>query len=584
MKPTRSLQFLASSIAALSVAHTASAIDYDANTTLNTAVTSSTGVRVGVINPDVTLTIDSGGSLGITAGSMDFGNSNGVLVVNGSGALNFATGSGKNVNLNAGSGNGITVEGGGTFTVTGSGGTLYMGSASALAPNTFTVTGNGSTFNNGNASGGLSLWLSGSNSGITVSDGGVFTSPARGIYVPGRWGANTNNFLTISGAGSKVTTSSTISVGYPAGGTNYSATNMTMTISNGGEAYSASGYISASSGSNNNSATITGSGSLWDLAGGMMYVGNNAAAENNTLNISNGGALNNVGSVLMNGVNNQFNLGSGSAALLSTATANTVTLASTGALLNLDNGRLIARADGALVSGAGSIVLNGAGHISTTFAGSTIGTAISGSGTLIKEGSGTLTLNGSTATYSGSATVAEGTLALTTLSPASGKTLKGNGTVSGVIDMTNGSTFAYEVNSFTGTGNLLTVVGAVTLENSNGDKVYLTLDDLAATDVAFATGTKFSLMNYSSTLNGQFFYGASTTPLAEGGTFDTALNRWTINYSDSTKGINVVGSPAGSFINLTAGALTAIPEPGSLLALGCLVGSGALLRSRRRTR
>jgi hypothetical protein len=30
--------------------------------------------------------------------------------------------------------------------------------------------------------------------------------------------------------------------------------------------------------------------------------------------------------------------------------------------------------------------------------------------------------------------------------------------------------------------------------------------------------------------------------------------------------------------------LTAIPEPGSLLALGCLVGSGAFLRSRRRTK
>jgi hypothetical protein len=30
------------------------------------------------------------------------------------------------------------------------------------------------------------------------------------------------------------------------------------------------------------------------------------------------------------------------------------------------------------------------------------------------------------------------------------------------------------------------------------------------------------------------------------------------------------------------GDLTAVPEPGSLVALGCLVGSGAFLRSRRR--
>lgn len=37
-----------------------------------------------------------------------------------------------------------------------------------------------------------------------------------------------------------------------------------------------------------------------------------------------------------------------------------------------------------------------------------------------------------------------------------------------------------------------------------------------------------------------------------------------------------------SIMNGTHGDLTPIPEPGSLLALGCLVGSGVLLRSRRR--
>jgi len=34
--------------------------------------------------------------------------------------------------------------------------------------------------------------------------------------------------------------------------------------------------------------------------------------------------------------------------------------------------------------------------------------------------------------------------------------------------------------------------------------------------------------------------------------------------------------------NVTVSSLAAVPEPGSLLALGCLIGSGALLRSRRR--
>ncbi len=36
------------------------------------------------------------------------------------------------------------------------------------------------------------------------------------------------------------------------------------------------------------------------------------------------------------------------------------------------------------------------------------------------------------------------------------------------------------------------------------------------------------------------------------------------------------------FDNISLNALTPIPEPGSLLALGCVVGSGAFLRSRRR--
>lgn len=39
------------------------------------------------------------------------------------------------------------------------------------------------------------------------------------------------------------------------------------------------------------------------------------------------------------------------------------------------------------------------------------------------------------------------------------------------------------------------------------------------------------------------------------------------------------GSPNGRIDNL---ALTAIPEPGSMLGLGCVVGAGAFLRSRRR--
>ena len=64
----------------------------------------------------------------------------------------------------------------------------------------------------------------------------------------------------------------------------------------------------------------------------------------------------------------------------------------------------------------------------------------------------------------------------------------------------------------------------------------------------------------------------------------TSTVTWKISYGATTGGFNFATeydrSINSKFINLTL-ALTAIPEPGSLLALGCLVGSGAFLRTRR---
>jgi hypothetical protein len=95
----------------------------------------------------------------------------------------------------------------------------------------------------------------------------------------------------------------------------------------------------------------------------------------------------------------------------------------------------------------------------------------------------------------------------------------------------------------------------------------------------FANGTVLTLINYASSLSGGFFYGETPTLLGEGGTFSAGLNTWKINYGAATGGLNFTGvtTPGSLFINLTA-----IPEPGSWLALGCLVGSGLMLRSRRR--
>ena len=315
-------------------------------------------------------------------------------------------------------------------------------------------------------------------------------------------------------------------------------------------------------GGNNNHIDISSGGTM-TLTTTSLYVLGSTSTGNTSVNLGNGTGI----STLTVSQTAGYTAG--------------VVLNNANGRLNFNGGRLIAGTSGNLVSGAGQIVLNGAGYISTGFS-STISSAISGSGTLIKEGSGTLTLNGSANTYSGSATISQGTLALTTLNVGGAKTLMGNGSLNGVVNMTNASTFAYEMNSgAVSSSHLLKISGAVSLESTSGNKVYLTLSDLAGTPTAFTTGTTLSLINYASSLSGEFFYG--TTDLTDGTTFNSGLNSWTIHYGQSTGGANFSGSPTGLFINLTAGALTAIPEPGSLLALGCLVGSGAFLRSRRRT-
>ncbi len=107
--------------------------------------------------------------------------------------------------------------------------------------------------------------------------------------------------------------------------------------------------------------------------------------------------------------------------------------------------------------------------------------------------------------------------------------------------------------------------------------VNLTLTDLAVSPIAFAPNTTLSLINYAGEWNhGYFTYGMNQ--LTDGEVFTAGLNTWQISYGATTGGLNFATeyTPAsGSFVNLTA-----VPEPGSLFALGCLVGSGVLLRRR----
>lgn len=240
----------------------------------------------------------------------------------------------------------------------------------------------------------------------------------------------------------------------------------------------------------------------------------------------------------------------------------------------------------------------------------TLGSQITGSNSIVKTGANSATLTGSN-NYAGTITVANGTLLLNGSISGSGAvgvdaaaTLGGSGTVGGTVtvdgtlspgasigkltvegdlNLNAGSTFAYEMNpGDSNSGDLQIVEGALNLAQDPGDKVYLTLDNPG--HAAFGQGTTLSLIQYTGPWNGGFFTSSVTGELlGNGASVSDGYNNWTIRYGvDSVgAGLNFANELGGRFITLS---LTAIPEPSSLLALGCLVSSGVFLRSRRRDR
>ena len=256
----------------------------------------------------------------------------------------------------------------------------------------------------------------------------------------------------------------------------------------------------------------------------------------------------------------------------------------------------------------GGTVNLGASTVLTVSGGSTLGSITGSGGSLVKETGSTLTLSG-TNSYTGGTTVSNGMLLVNgtltgTVGVSSAATLGGTGTISGAVSvdgilspgasiaklttgsltLSDGSTFAYEMNHSalpSAAGDLQIVNGNLSLIGN----VNLTLADLAGLTGAFDPNTtKLSLIQYAGTWNGGFFTYGDSNVLENNEVFTDAYNnQWKITYNADAGGLNFASSIPGSHF-ITLSNLTAIPEPASLLALGCLVGSGAFLRSRRRIR
>ena len=276
----------------------------------------------------------------------------------------------------------------------------------------------------------------------------------------------------------------------------------------------------------------------------------------------------------------------------------------------------------------GNVLQSGATITLDSVGGSfTLGSQITGSNSVVVNGANTVTLTG-TNSYTGSTTIHAGTLkldasasianstriivgdagssaAVLDVSSKTGgfsvggtQTLGGTGSITGSVtinggilapgnsvgsltvtrDLTlnTGSTFAYEMNSSavpSVAADFQKVFGNLDLSGL----VNLTLTDLASSPAAFSRNTTLSLINYAGTWNAGFFTYAGNE-LDNHEVFTAGHNTWQINYDAISGGLNFATEyTGGHFVTLTA-----VPESGSWLALGCLLGSGTFLRRRYR--
>ena len=165
------------------------------------------------------------------------------------------------------------------------------------------------------ANGTMDVNVSGSNTlwSVTASDlyvgwngtanllvsNGAHISNSGTIWLSRNGAASSNNTITVTGAGSRLTTVSELFVGD-------AGPNNTMTVSAGGVVMSATGRLGQGSGvgDSNNTVVVTGPNSLWEMTNTSSFL--QIGADNtagNSLIISNGGEVINMGTFTRMGLN-----------------------------------------------------------------------------------------------------------------------------------------------------------------------------------------------------------------------------------------------------------------------------------------
>ncbi len=318
------------------------------------------------------------------------------IVVNGAGST-WTSGADIRVGNN-GSYNALTITNGGTV----NGAIGYLGLGTTSSSNLVVVSGAGSAWN---CSSDLRNGNSGSFNTLLINNGGVANAT---IGYLGLNASSSSNLTVVSGADSTLTASSDVRVG------NNGSFN-TLLISNGGKVNTLIGYVGQASNAFNNVAIVAGANSAWNMTTSLR-VGNNGPFS--TLIVTNAGKVTTDGGFIglnANSTNNLIRVDGG-------------TLALTG---NLDVRRGVLQLDSGSVGVSALLAQLASGTI--TFNGGTVTATNStvNNGQLLTVGNGV-----ASATYelagNGLHTFANGA----TIS--SSATLKGNGTINGVVTVANG--------------------------------------------------------------------------------------------------------------------------------------------------
>lgn len=233
------------------------------------ALWSNTGdLRVGLLGRQNQLVITNGARVEDEKGTIGNGASsdaNSVLVTgDGSRWLNRSE-----LNVGGmGSNNTLTVSNGGVVTSPWG----YLARSAGSAGNTVTISGSGSVWSNAH---GTYLGYAGAGNTVTVTEGGLFAGGS--VYVGVNAAGNSNNALRVTGAGSEALLGG-IYIGHCSDGN-------TMRIEDGGRAVNTSvAQIGLFEGSNN-MVTVQGGGSAWQNAGNLSI---GYSGSRNSLTIANG--------------------------------------------------------------------------------------------------------------------------------------------------------------------------------------------------------------------------------------------------------------------------------------------------------